>query len=93
MQNNNFDILSQTLEQFVKDLGSNYNVVRLEGNRDGNPIECFIIEVNGQNYIQVDSISFIAFFNLFPSTKYQSPVYHCFPNKTGKYPLPPSIYS
>ncbi len=87
MQNNNFDILSQTLEQFVKDLGSNYNVVRLEGNRDGNPIECFIIEVNGQNYIQIDSFSFIAFFNLFPSTKYQSPVYHCFPNKTGKYIL------
>lgn len=87
MYNTIYNNICNTLEQFVKDIGSNYSVVRLKGTHNDNPIECFIIDVNGQNYLQVDSAPFITFFNLFPQTKYQTPVYHCYPDENKKYKL------
>lgn len=65
----------------------NYHIVSLEGRKDGNPIKSIIVEVCGQNYLQVDSARFISHFELFPQTKYQKAIYHCLPYKDGRYCL------
>ena len=43
--------------------------------------------MNGQNFLQVDSAPFILWFNLFPQTKFQKPIYHCFPDNNGNFML------
>lgn len=82
-----FDEICEKLKDLVKDFGCNYNIIPIEGERDDELIKRLIVEVNGQNYLQVDSAPFIDLFDLFPQTKLQKPIYHCFPDNDGKYML------
>jgi len=85
MDNDLFTDICKTLSNRIQDWGEAYRI--LEGQENGKPNKCVIVEVNGQNYLQVDSAQFISFHNLFPRTKYQKPIYHCLPNKDGLYSL------
>lgn len=85
MDNNLFTDICKTLNNRIRDWGEAYRI--LEGQNNGKPNKCFIVEVNGQNYLQVDSAQFISFHELFPRTKYQKPIYLCLPNKDGLYSL------
>lgn len=89
MVSDEFIQLQNKLESLIKSFGRNYNFLILNGEkkRDGGAIKCIIIEVNGQNYLQIDSDTFIAYHELFPRTKFQKAIYHCQPNKNGVYTL------
>lgn len=88
MMGNDFVELQSKLEHLIKGFGRNYNFLILEGKkRNGSAIKRIIVEVNGQNYLQVDSEPFIAFPDLFSQTKYQKTKYHCLPGKDGLYTL------
>lgn len=80
--------LQSKLENLINGFGESYNFLILEGKkRNGNSVKRIIIEVNGQNYLQVDSEIFLDFREVFPQTKFQKAVYHCSPNKDGTYTL------
>lgn len=87
MDNVFFTEICNVLTKHINDLGDNYRIVSLEGQKDEDPIKCFIVEVNGQNYLQVDSAPFISFHELFPRTKFQKAIYICSPNEDGLYSL------
>lgn len=87
MDNVFFSEICNVLTKHINDWGENYRIVSLEGQIDGDPIKCIIVEVNGQNYLQVDSAQFISFHELFPRTKYQKAIFNCSPNKNGQYIL------
>lgn len=82
-----FNEIFNTLTKRINDWGENYSIVPLEGQKDGEPIKCVIVKVNGQNYLQVDSSQFISFHELFPRTKLQKSIFICSPNKDGLYSL------
>ena len=79
MVSDEFIQLQNKLESLIKSFGRNYNFLILNGKKkkDGGAIKCIIIEVNGQNYLQIDSDTFIAYHELFPRTKFQKAIYHC----------------
>ena len=85
IDNDLFTNICKTLNNRIQNWGEAYRV--LEGQENGKPNKCVIVEINGQNYLQVDSVQFISFHDLFPRTKYQKPIYHCLPNKDGLYCL------
>lgn len=88
MVNSDFIKLQSKLEALIEGFGSNYNCLLLEGKKkDGSTIKRIIVEVNGQNYLQVDSDLFISFHDLFQQTKLQKAKYYCSPNKEGLYTL------
>lgn len=87
MDNDFFTVICNALTERINDWGDNYHIVSLEGQKDGNPIKCVIVEVNGQNYLQVDSAQFISFHELFPRTKRQKAIFKCSPNQNGLYSL------
>ena len=62
-------------------------MIPFEGHLDGNSIKSVVVEVSGQNYLQVDSAQFISYYDLFPRTQYQKAIYHCIPHKDGLYSL------
>lgn len=62
-------------------------MILFEGHIDGNTVKSVIVEVSGQNYLQVDSAQFIPYFELFPRNQYQKAIYHCLPYKDGLYGL------
>ena len=82
-----FTDICNALTERINDWGDNYHIVSLEGQKDGEPIKCVIVEVNGQNYLQVDSAQFIAFHELFPRTKLQKAIFNCSPSQNGLYSL------
>lgn len=82
-----FDKICESLKDFVKECGCDYNIIPLEGTKKDETTKCLIVDVNGQNYLQVDSAPCILWFNLFPQTKYQRPKFHCFPDTDGNYML------
>lgn len=87
MDSNYFINICDALTNLIADLDYNYCIIPLEGKVDGNPIKSVIVNVSGQNYLQVDSSQFISFHELFPRTKYQQATYHCSPEKDGQYTL------
>lgn len=87
MESNAFNKICAALTNLINKLDVNYSIIQLKGERAGMPIRSVIVEVCGQNYLQVDSANYISFFELFPRTKYQKPVYHCSPDKNGQYTL------
>lgn len=50
-------------------------MILFEGHIDGNTVKSVIVEVSGQNYLQVDSAQFIPYFELFPRNQYQKAIY------------------
>lgn len=87
MDNDFFTEICNALTKRINDWGDNYRIVSLEGQKDGEPIKCVIVEVSGQNYLQVDSAQFISFHELFPRTKRQIAIFNCSPNQNGLYSL------
>lgn len=87
MDNDFFTEICNALTKRINDWGDNYRIVSLEGQKDGEPIKCVIVEVSGQNYLQVDSAQFISFHELFPRTKRQIATFNCSPNQNGLYSL------
>lgn len=88
MENVSYTEISDSVTSFVAELGPNYKLVPLEGEKDdGSIVKILIVEVNGQNFLQIDSDKVITPFIWFPKTKFQKAVYHCCPNKTGAYCL------
>lgn len=87
MKSNLFSNICESLANLIKNWGKNYRIIELKGHVDGNPVKSFIVEVNGQNYLQVDSAQFISYHELFPQTKHQIALNHCSPNKDGQYRL------
>ena len=88
MVGDDFVELQSKLANLIKGFGRNYNFLILEGKKkDGSTIKRIIVEVNGQNYLQVDSDTFILYFDPFPKTKFQKAIYHCSPNRDGTYAL------
>ena len=76
------------MTNFVTELGSYYKLVPLKYKKtDGSVFEVLIVEINGQNLLQIDSANTIVPFLLFPKTKYQKPIYRCRPNENGLYCL------
>lgn len=75
-----FTEICNVLTKHIDDWGDNYRIVSLEG-------KCIIVEVNGQNYLQVDSAQSISFHDLFPRTKHQKAIFNCSPNPNGLYSL------
>ena len=74
MDNNLFTDIYKTLNNRIRNWGKAYCILQGQDNEKRN--KGFIVEVNGQNYLQVDSVRFISFHELFPRTKYQIPIYH-----------------
>lgn len=88
MENVLYSEITNSVTSFVAELGTNYKLVPLEGKKnDGSIVKILIVEVNGQNFLQIDSDNIIAPFMWFPKTKYQKAVYHCFPHKKEAYCL------
>lgn len=88
MVDSDFIKLQNKLEPLIKSFGSNYNYLLLEGKKnDGSAIKRIIVEVNGQNFLQIDSDLFITFQDFFPRTKFQKSKYYCSPGKDGLYNL------
>ena len=88
MVDSDFIKLQNKLETLTKGFGSNYNYLLLEGKKnDGSAIKRIIVEVNGQNYLQVDSDLFITYQDFFPQTKFQKAKYNCSPDRDGLYTL------
>lgn len=88
MENVLYTEITNSVTSFVAELGTNYKLVPLEGEKnDGSIVKILIVEVNGQNFLQIDSDNVIAPFMWFPKTKFQKAVYHCYPNKKGGYCL------
>ena len=88
MENVLFTEITNSVTNFVSELGTYYKLVPLEGKKkDGSIAKILIIEVNGQNFLQIDSDNIIAPFMWFPKTKFQKAVYHCVPNEKGEYCL------
>lgn len=88
MVDSDFNKLQSKLETLIEGFGSNYNYLLLEGKKkDGSAIKRIIVEVNGQNYLQVDSDFFITFQDFFLQTKFQKAKYYCSPDKDGLYRL------
>lgn len=82
-----FEKICNAVSSVVDGLGENYNVVHLEDQNNGCIRKRFIVEVNGQNYLQIDSGFLISRYELFPNTKFQIPVYYCVPDSNWKYIL------
>lgn len=88
MENVLYNEITNSVISFVAELGNNFKLVPLEGKKkDGSIVKILIVEVNGQNFLQIDSDNIIAPFMWFPKTKFQKAVYHCCPNKKGVYCL------
>lgn len=88
MENVLYTEITNSVTSFVAELGTNYKLVPLEGEKsDGSIVKILIVEVNGQNFLQIDSDNIIASFMWFPKTKFQRAVYHCCPNTKGVYCL------
>ena len=88
MENVLYNEITNSVISFVAELGNNFKLVPLEGKKkDGSIVKILIVEVNGQNFLQIDSDNVIAPFMWFPKTKFQKAVYHCYPNKKGGYCL------
>ena len=86
MENVLYTEITNSVTSFVAELGTNYNLVPLEFKKnDGSIVKILIVEVNGQNFLQIDSDNIIAPFMWFPKSKYQKAVYHCFPHKKEAY--------
>ena len=88
MENILYTEITNSVTNFVSELGTHYKLVPLEGKKkDGSIVKILIVEVNRQNFLQIDSDSIIAPFSLFPKTKFEKAVYHCYPNEKGEYYL------
>lgn len=87
MDNNTFDKICETVSTYLEEYKPNYNIIFLSGKRGETNIRCMIVVVNGQNYLQVDSDSFITYEDIFPKTKFQVPKYRCAPNEDGNFVL------
>lgn len=87
MDNNTFDKICETVSTYLEEYKPNYNIMFLKGKRGETNIRCMIVVVNGQNYLQVDSDSFITYQDIFPKTKFQVPKYRCAPNEDGNFVL------
>lgn len=88
MENVLYTEITNSVTSFVAELGTNYKLVPLEGEKsDGSIVKILIVEVNGQNFLQIDSDNITAPFMWFPKTKFQKAVYHCYPNNKGAYCL------
>ena len=87
MENNMFSKICEAITTLVAKLGKNYNIVQLERTIDGVNAKSIIVEVNKQNYLQVNSSIYPYFFEIFPKTKYQHAIYHCYPDKNYNYSL------
>ena len=89
MKSNYFIKIQSKLESLIVGFGKNYKILILDGKnkKNGSAIRRLIVEVNGQNYLQIDSDRFIAYNELFPKTKFQKAIYSCLPNKEGLYTL------
>lgn len=88
MEKATYTEITNYVTNFVTELGSYYKLVPLKYKKtDGSVFEVLIVEINGQNLLQIDSANTIVPFLLSPKTKYQKPIYHCQPNEKGLYCL------
>ena len=87
MESNLFSNICKSLADLIKNWGDNYRIIEFESHIDGTSVKSIIVEVSGQNYLQVDSAQFISQFELIPQSKRQIAMYHCSPYKDGLYSL------
>lgn len=88
MDNNVFNEICNIITSLVKELGENYNIEQLEGRKkDGKTAKRVIVEVNGQNYLQVDFPKMLVYSDIFPKTKFQKAIYYCYPDENNEYKL------
>lgn len=87
MGDNIFNKICDTITTLVAKLGKNYNIIQLEETIDGINAKSIIVEVNMQNYLQVNSTIYPSYFESFPKTNYQRAIYHCYPDKDYNYSL------
>lgn len=88
MKNSSYTEITNFVTNFVVNLGVHCKLVPLEfKKKDDSIVKILIVEVNGQNFLQIDSAFIIAPFVWSPKTKYQKAVYHCVPNEKGEYRL------
>jgi len=85
MSNSIYKKISTTIIKIVEDLGDDYKIKNF--NCGNEKVHSFAVEVNGQNYLQVDSAFFLSYSNIFPQTKYQKAIFHSYPNENGEYML------
>ena len=87
MESNLFSNICKSLADLIKNWGDNYRIIEFEGHKEGTSVKSIIVEVSGQNYLQVDSAPFISQFELSPQSKRQIAIYHCSPYEDGLYSL------
>lgn len=87
MESNYYSKICSSLTSLIKNWGDNYRILSLEGHKNGNTVKSIIVEVSGQNYLQVESAPIVSQFELFPQSKHQKAIYHCSPYNDGQYSL------
>ena len=87
MNKTNFNELSDALSKHILEWGENYQIIPLEGQKEGKQIRSIIITVNRQAFLRIDSDDFLDFSESFPLTKFNKVTYHYSPDRTGEYML------
>ena len=57
--NNFYNKIVDALSAIVAKLDDSYRIIQLKGQLKGRPISSIIVDVCGQNYLQVDSTPFV----------------------------------